>query len=69
MDELDPARVLIVEAIETLEVAIEQLMPAQAPTSTERQIRSGVQTIEYTSNSLTDFAKRVQSALPEVEGS
>jgi len=52
MTNLDPARVLIVDAISTLEQAIEELMPAQAPGSSEDDIKAGVQTLMKTNDAL-----------------
>jgi hypothetical protein len=69
MDELDPARVLFVEAIAMLEDAIEELMPAQAPRSSETEIRTGVQTLRQTCASLTKFADRIESSVRSRGGS
>lgn len=67
MEELDPARVLFVEAIALLEDAIEELMPAQAPGSTEAEIRAGVRTLLKISGSLIEFADRVETIMPQSE--
>ena len=64
MDELDPARVLVVEAIAMLEDAIEELMPAQAPSSTEAEIRTGARTLRQSSVSLMDVANQIESSVP-----
>ena len=60
MDELDPARVLFVEAIAMLEDAIEELMPAQASTSTEAEIGAGMRTLRQISGSLIDLANQIE---------
>ncbi|MEL7482425.1 MAG: hypothetical protein AAGJ29_12795 [Pseudomonadota bacterium] len=68
MDELDPARVIVVETIATLEDVIEELMPAQAPCSKEAEIRIGIQTLRQTCASLAKFADRIESSLPSGDG-
>ncbi|MFN3214854.1 MAG: hypothetical protein ACE37M_17265 [Henriciella sp.] len=68
MDELDPARVLFVEAIAMLEDAIEKLMPAQAPRSTEAEIRTGVRTLRQSSVSLIDVADRIEASVLRSNG-
>ena len=68
MDELDPARVLVVEAIAMLEDAIEELIPAQAPSSTEAEIRAGVRTLRQIRVSLIDVADRIEASVLRSNG-
>ncbi|MEL6363147.1 MAG: hypothetical protein AAFR21_18945 [Pseudomonadota bacterium] len=69
MDEMDPARVLFVEAIALLEDTIEKLMPAQAPRSTEAEIKTGVRTLRQTCVSIAKFADRIESSARSRDGS
>lgn len=63
MDKLDPARVIMVEAIATMENAIETLMPAQAPGSTPDDIRHGTVQIRAVAEHLIRHAQAVEDVL------
>lgn len=63
MDELDPARVIVVEAIATLENAIEALMPAQAPGSTRDDIRQGADRMRSVAQRLIQHAHAAEAHL------
>lgn len=63
MDKLDPAREIIVEAIGTLESAIESLMSAQAPRSTSDDIDAGVRKLRSLVLALSHHAENVEEAL------
>ena len=63
MDKLDPAREIVVEAIETLENAIEGLMPAPAPRSTRDDITGGVHELRLIALAMVEHADRVENAL------
>ena len=67
MDKLDPARVIIVEAIATLENAIEALMPAQAPTSTQDDIRRGADQMRVITARLIQHAQAVAAILARLD--
>lgn len=67
MDKLDSAREIIVEAIATLENAIESLMPAQAPRSTDVDISVGAQKLRSVARALFEHADRVEQALNDAE--
>lgn len=63
MDELDPAREIIVEAIATLEHAIEDMMSGQAPRSSKAEIVEASTSLRSVSQVLRDHAKRIDEAL------
>lgn len=63
MDKLDPAREIVVEAIGTLEDAIESLMPVQAPRSTSADIAAGVRELRLIALKIVEHANRVERAL------
>lgn len=65
MDELDPARVIVVEAIATLENAIEVLMPAQAPGSSRDKIRQGTDRLRAVAQRLIQNAQAVEAVLDQ----
>lgn len=67
MDELDPARVIIVEAIATLENAVEALIPAQAPTSTQDDIRQGADQMRVITDRLIQNAQAVEAVLDQLD--
>lgn len=71
MDELDPARVIVVEAIATLENVIEALMPAQAPGSTRDDIRQGTDQIRSVAERLIQHAQAVEAVIgqPDLDDS
>ena len=66
MDELDPARVIIVEAIATLEHGIEDLMPGQAPRSSAVKILEAAVALRKLSEALRGHAQRLDEALKPV---
>ena len=67
MDKLDSDRVIIVEAITTLENAIEALMPAQAPGSTRDDIRQGADQLRTIAEHLLQHAQAVEAALEQLD--
>lgn len=68
MDKLDPARTVVAEAIGALENAIEALMPAQAPMSTEAEISYDVETLRNPCAALIDVANQIESRMIPNEG-
>lgn len=67
MDKLDSARVIIVEAIATLENAIEALMPAQAPGSTQPDVGQAAEQIRTIGEHLLQHAQAVEAALEQLD--
>lgn len=67
MDDLDPARVIVVDAIATLENAIEALMPAQAPRSMYADVRQGADQIRSVAERLIQYAEAVEAILERLE--
>lgn len=63
MDELDPAREIVVEAIITLEDAIEVLMPGQAPRSSSAEIAEASASLRKVMEALRSHAERIDDAL------
>ncbi|MCR9224367.1 MAG: hypothetical protein NXH70_09870 [Hyphomonas sp.] len=63
MDELDPAREIIVEAITTLEDAIEDLMTGQAPRSSKADIVGASASLRKTAEVLRGHAERIDDSL------
>ncbi|MEC7290890.1 MAG: hypothetical protein VXW22_12450 [Pseudomonadota bacterium] len=63
MDNLDPTREMVVEAIGTLEDAIESVMPAQAPRSTSTDITAEVRELRLIALKIAEHADQVESAL------
>lgn len=63
MDDFDPARVIMVEAIATMENAIEALIPAQAPGSTRGDIRQGTDRLCAVAKRLLEHAQAVEPVL------
>ena len=63
MDELDPAREIIVETIATLEHAIEDLMSGQAPRSSRADIAEASASLRKVSEALRCHAERIDDAL------
>ena len=66
MDKLDPARVIIVEAIATLENGIEELMPGQAPLSSKADIVEASTALRKLGEALREHAERIDKALKQV---
>ena len=69
MDELDSAREVIVEAIVTLESAVERLLPAQAPSSSLEEIRGGIDQLKTLAETLHQIAIQAEKALTSNEPS
>ena len=67
MDKLDPTRVIVVDAIATLENVIEALMPAQAPGSTRSDVRQGADQLRAAVEQLIQHAEAVESALERLD--
>jgi len=63
MDELDPAREIVVEAIATLEHAIEDLMTGQAPRSSKADIAEASVSLRRVGEALRCHAERIDDAL------
>lgn len=63
MDELDPAREIVVEAIATLEHAIEDLMIGQAPRSSRADIVEASVSLRKVTEALRCHAERIVDAL------
>jgi hypothetical protein len=63
MDELDPAREIIVEAITTLEDAIEDLMTGQAPRSSKADIAEASASLRKLGEALCGYAERIDNTL------
>lgn len=63
MDELDPVREIIVEAIATLEHGIEDLMLGQAPRSSAAEILEAAVALRRLSEALRGHAERIDSSL------
>ena len=63
MDDLDPARVIVVESIAALENAIEALMPAQAPGSSRDEFRQGADHMRATAQRLIQRAQAIEAIL------
>lgn len=58
---------IFVEAIATLETAIEALMPAQAPGSTQSDARQGADHISTIAELLIQHAEAVESVLERLD--
>lgn len=67
MDDLDPARVIVVEAIAALENAVEALMPAQAPESMRDEIRQGTDRLRAVAQRLLPHAQAVEAVLDQLD--
>ena len=65
MADLDPARILIVKAIATMENAIEALIIAQAPQSKKAEIEIGIHTLKQTSARLLETTRRIEVELAD----
>ena len=63
MDELDSAREIIVDAIATLEHAIEGLMRGQAPRSSQVNILEAASTLRKAGEALRGYAERIDNSL------
>lgn len=63
MDELDPAREIIVEAIATLEHGIEDLMPGQAPRSSKADIVEASASLKKTGEAIREHAERIDDTV------
>lgn len=66
MDKLDPARILIVEAIGMLENAIEPLMPGQAPASTVEELSRATEHLKTTVERLRLHATQIELVVLEI---
>jgi hypothetical protein len=65
MDDLDHARVIVVEAIATLENAVEALMPAQAPGSSRDEIHQGIDQMRSVAERLIQHAQAVEAVMDQ----
>ena len=63
MDELDPARETIGEAIATLEHGIEDLMTGQAPRSSKADIDGASASLRKLGKALCGYAERIDKTL------
>jgi len=63
MDQLDPVRILVVEAITMLEDAIDPLIPAQAPGSTAGDIAVAVEHLRTTEANGRRLVRRIEAAI------
>lgn len=62
MDELDPAREIVFEAIATLEQAIEDLMTGQAPRSSKGDIAEASASLRKVGEALRCHAERIDGS-------
>jgi hypothetical protein len=67
MSKIDQAREMIVEAISSLEDTIEELIPAQAPGSTQADLQRSLASLKSTTITLRDIIERVEFTLSSVD--
>ena len=63
MDELDPAREIIVQAIATLEDAIGDLMAGQAPRSSRTDVAGASASLKKTGEVIREHAERIDDTM------
>ena len=63
MDELEPAREIIVATIATLETLMDALMSAQAPQSTRDDVLAAIRSMRTGAHELSEAANMISFAL------